>query len=88
MGKISLGVVAESLGVPPKEALARAARIGFRAAPVDATAGELDPGPELGEAVAQYSDNVLRNIKAKRVQCDEIWCFCYAKAKNLPPSSS
>jgi IS1 family transposase len=39
---------------------------------------------DLGEAVAQYSDNVLRNIKAQRVQCDEIWCFCYAKDKNLP----
>ena len=39
---------------------------------------------ELGEAVVQYSDNVLRNIKAQRVQCDEVWCFCYAKDKNLP----
>ena len=39
---------------------------------------------ELGEAVAEYSDKVLRNIKSKRVQCDEIWCFCYAKDKNLP----
>ena len=36
---------------------------------------------ELGEAVIQYSDNVLRNIKAQRVQCDEIWSFCYAKDK-------
>ena len=39
---------------------------------------------ELGEAVMQYSDNVLRNIKSQRVQCDEVWCFCYAKDKNLP----
>ena len=39
---------------------------------------------ELGEAVMQYSDNVLRNVKSRRVQCDEIWCFCYAKEKNLP----
>ena len=39
---------------------------------------------ELAEAVTQYSDNVLRNIKAQRVQCDEVWCFCYAKDKNLP----
>jgi IS1 family transposase len=39
---------------------------------------------ELGEAVAQYSDNLLRDIKAQRVQCDEVWCFCYAKDKNLP----
>jgi hypothetical protein len=27
---------------------------------------------ELGEAVQQYSDNVLRNIKSQRVQCDEV----------------
>lgn len=41
---------------------------------------------DLGQAVMEYSDNVLRNIKAKRVQCDEVWCFCYAKEKNLPDS--
>ena len=39
---------------------------------------------ELGEAVQQYHDNVVRNVKSRRVQCDEIWCFCYAKDKNLP----
>jgi IS1 family transposase len=39
---------------------------------------------DLGEAVMQYSDNVLRKIKSQRVQCDEVWCFCYAKDKNLP----
>lgn len=39
---------------------------------------------ELGEAVLQYQDNVLRNLRCKRVECDEIWCFCYAKDKNLP----
>ncbi len=39
---------------------------------------------ELGEAVLQYHDNVVRNVKSQRVQCDEVWCFCYAKDKNLP----
>ena len=39
---------------------------------------------DLGQAVLEYHDNVVRNVKAKRVQCDEIWCFCYAKEKNLP----
>lgn len=39
---------------------------------------------ELGEAVLQYQDNVLRGIAASRIQCDEIWNFCYAKDKNLP----
>jgi IS1 family transposase len=25
----------------------------------------------------------VRNVQSKRVQCDEIWSFCYAKAKNV-----
>jgi hypothetical protein len=25
------------------------------------------------------------NIKSKRVQCDEIWAFCYSKEKNVAP---
>jgi len=39
---------------------------------------------ELGQALLEYHDSVVRNVKAQRVQCDEIWCFCYAKDKNLP----
>ena len=39
---------------------------------------------DLGEAVLEYHDSAVRNIQSKRVQCDEIWCFCYAKEKNLP----
>jgi IS1 family transposase len=27
---------------------------------------------------------VFRNLRCKRIQCDEIWCFCYAKEKNVP----
>jgi IS1 family transposase len=26
----------------------------------------------------------VHGLKTKRVQCDEIWAFCYAKAKNVP----
>ena len=26
------------------------------------------------------------NVKSRRIQCDEIWSFCYAKAKNVPAS--
>lgn len=39
---------------------------------------------DLGEAVLQFQDNVIRNLKTTRVECDEVWCFCYAKDKNLP----
>lgn len=40
--------------------------------------------PEVGSACADYQDRALRNLKCKRIQCDEIWSFCYAKEKNLP----
>ena len=39
---------------------------------------------DLGKACARYQDEYLRNLSCKRVQCDEIWSFCYAKEKNLP----
>jgi hypothetical protein len=40
--------------------------------------------PRIGNACADYQDHVLRNLKCKRIQCDEIWTFCYAKEKNVP----
>jgi IS1 family transposase len=40
---------------------------------------------DLGAACATYQDKTLRNLSCKRVQCDEIWSFCYAKAKNVTP---
>src|SRR6185437_6145029 len=39
---------------------------------------------ELGEACARFHDEHVRNVPAKRIQCDEIWQFVYAKAKNVP----
>lgn len=39
---------------------------------------------EVGSVCAEYQDKTLRNLKCKRVQCDEIWSFCYAKQKNVP----
>jgi hypothetical protein len=38
----------------------------------------------IGQACAEYQDRVFRNLTCKRVQCDEIWSFCYAKEKNVP----
>src|SRR3984893_2708124 len=35
-------------------------------------------------ACAAFHDERVRDVKARRVQCDEIWSFCYAKAKNAP----
>src|SRR3989441_1167215 len=39
---------------------------------------------DVGATCEQYQDQALRNLKSKRIQCDEIWSFVYAKAKNLP----
>ena len=38
---------------------------------------------DAGEACAAYHDATVRNVAAKAVQCDEIWSFSYAKAKNV-----
>jgi IS1 family transposase len=39
---------------------------------------------QVGEVCVDYQDNVLRNLPCKRLELDEIWCFCYAKDKNVP----
>ena len=39
---------------------------------------------DLGAACSEYLDKNLVNLNCKRIQCDEIWSFCYAKEKNLP----
>lgn len=38
---------------------------------------------DAGEACARYHDAHVRNVKASVIQCDEIWSFTYAKAKNV-----
>ncbi len=39
---------------------------------------------DLAAVCAAYSDEHLVNLPCKRLQVDEIWEFCYAKAKNVP----
>ena len=36
------------------------------------------------QACNDFQDRVFRNLRCKRIQCDEIWSFCYAKEKNVP----
>lgn len=36
-----------------------------------------------GAACEAFHDETVRNVRSKRVQCDEIWAFCYAKEKNI-----
>ena len=38
---------------------------------------------DLGNACAIYQDKVFRNLNLNRIECDEIWSFCFAKQKNL-----
>lgn len=38
---------------------------------------------DAGRVCAAFHDEKVRNVKAKRIQCDEIWSFCYAKQKNV-----
>jgi IS1 family transposase len=40
---------------------------------------------DAGIVCAEYQNDHLVNIKSKRVQCDEIWSFCYSKEKNVAP---
>lgn len=40
---------------------------------------------DVGTACAVYQDEHLRNLTCQRVQCDEIWSFCYCKEKQVKP---
>lgn len=39
---------------------------------------------DIGIACQRYHDEHVQKVPSKRVQCDEIWSFIYAKDKNLP----
>ncbi len=39
---------------------------------------------DLGQVCHEYQDEVLRDLPCTRLECDEIWSFCYAKQKNVP----
>lgn len=39
---------------------------------------------DLGTVCVEAHQSLVRNVRAQRVQVDEIWNFCYAKAKNVP----
>jgi len=40
---------------------------------------------DVGAACSEYQDKAMRNLACKRIQCDEIWAFCYCKQKNVAP---
>lgn len=38
---------------------------------------------DAGETAIRTHDELVRDVKASRIQADEIWSFCYAKQKNV-----
>jgi IS1 family transposase len=43
---------------------------------------------DAGIACAAYHDQYVTALKTKRVQCDEIWSFCYSKERNVEAAKS
>lgn len=43
---------------------------------------------DAGETCLAMHDELVREVKASKVQCDEIWSFCYAKEKNVAAAKS
>jgi IS1 family transposase len=39
---------------------------------------------EVGSACERFHDAQVRHLPTTQVQCDEVWSFCYSKAKNVP----
>ena len=39
---------------------------------------------QVADACTKYQDRVFRNLLCEKIQCDEIWSFCYGKSKNVP----
>src|SRR5450432_2962227 len=37
---------------------------------------------DLGRACSEYQDKAFRNLRCRRLECDEIWTFVLAKEKN------
>ena len=41
---------------------------------------------EVGTACADFQDRMICNVRAQKVQVDEIWAFVGAKQKNVTPA--
>ena len=38
---------------------------------------------DAGPVCAKYHDEMVCNVDVRRVECDEVWSFCYAKQKTI-----
>jgi len=43
---------------------------------------------DTGAACEDFHDRTVRGVRSQRIQCDEIWSFVHAKAKNAPRASA
>jgi IS1 family transposase len=43
---------------------------------------------DAGETCLALHDELVRGVKSERIQADEIWSFCYAKARNVPTAKT
>ena len=43
---------------------------------------------DAGLVCARFHDEAVRNVKARQIQCDEIWSFNYAKARKVPTAKA
>lgn len=43
---------------------------------------------DVGSVSAAYLDESIKGLKSKRVECDEVWSFCYAKQKNVAAATN
>ena len=39
---------------------------------------------DAGNTCWEFHDAAVRGLESRRVQCDEIWSFCYSKQRNVP----
>lgn len=39
---------------------------------------------DAGTMCASFQNALIRDLEVQRIQCDEIWSYCYSKKKNLP----
>jgi IS1 family transposase len=39
---------------------------------------------DLGNACAAFHDAHVRGLRSTRIECDEVWTFCYARRQNVP----
>src|SRR5437762_12540915 len=39
---------------------------------------------DMGTVCSIQQDRAMRDLACERIQCDEIWAFCYSKQRNIP----